>query len=301
MRKHWLLIVGCFLSLLLQAQSDTTLRSDSTAVLDTATAPKDTVVLAPPPPPKPSILLDSSIYNQQPFFSFTQPMRQTVSKREWEGKEAFFYTTLGLLIFFALVRNGFSRYNKDLFKMFFRTTIKQRQIKEQLMAAPLPSLLLNILFFLSGALFINLLLNHYGLGNRFNFWILFLYCIAGLTLVYVVKFITLKITGWIFRLSDATDAYTFIVFTTNKIIGVALLPFIILLSFTTGTAQQAIIALSLMCVGALFLYRYYLSFTSIQRTVRINFFHFILYLAAFEIIPLLLINKLLFRILGESS
>jgi hypothetical protein len=38
----------------------------------------------------------------------------------------------------------------------------------------LPSLLLNILFFVTGALFINLLLTHYGLGRSFNFWLLFL-------------------------------------------------------------------------------------------------------------------------------
>jgi hypothetical protein len=35
--------------------------------------------------------------------------------------------------------------------------------------------------------------------------------------------------------------------------------------------------------------------------VRISLFHFFLYLCAFEIIPLLLINKLLFRFLGETS
>jgi hypothetical protein len=35
--------------------------------------------------------------------------------------------------------------------------------------------------------------------------------------------------------------------------------------------------------------------------VQLNAFHFLLYLAAFEILPLLLINKLLFLFLREIS
>ena len=169
------------------------------------------------------------------------------------------------------------------------------------MQAPLPSLLLNILFFMSGGLFINLLLQYWGLGQGFNFWLLMLYCIVGLALVYIVKFITLKISGWLFKLSFATDVYTFIVFTTNKVMGIALLPFIILISFTSGTLLQTAVIFSLILVGGLFLYRYFLSYVSLHRQVKINFFHFLLYLFAFEIVPVLLINKVLLQLLRENS
>lgn len=248
-----------------------------------------------------SLLLDSSRYNRQPYFSFTNPVMRLVQKREEQGKEPLFYSTIALLIFFAVVRNNFSRYASDLFALFFRTTIKQRQLKEQLMQAPLPSLLLNLVFFISGALFINLLLAHYGLGRSFGFWLLFPYTILGLMAIYVVKFLTLKLCGWLFRMSDVTDSYSFVVFTTNKIIGITLLPFIILLAFTTGPFQQGLFTLSLVGVAALFLYRFYLSFATIEGKLNISFFHFLLYFVGFEIVPLLLINKLLFRFLGESS
>lgn len=247
-----------------------------------------------------SLLPDSSVYNRHPYFSFTDPVKRLTSKRQWQGKEPLFYSTIALLLFFALVRNHFSRYASDLFALFFRTTIKQRQIKEQLLQAPLPSLLLNLVFFISGALFINLLLAHYGLGRSLNFWVLFLYAFLGLVAIYMLKFVTLKLCGWLFRMLDVTDAYTFVVFTTNKIVGIALLPFIILLAFTTGPFQQGILTLSIFVVALLFLYRFYLSFVTIERQLKISFFHFLLYLVGFEIIPLLLINKLLFRFLGES-
>jgi hypothetical protein len=124
--------------------------------------------------------------------------------------------------------------------------------------------------------------------------------VAGLVAIYLIKFITLKLCGWLFRMSDVTDSYTFIVFTTNKIIGIALLPFVILLAFTSGPFQQGVLTLSIVIVVALFLYRFYLSFATIERQLNISFFHFLLYLIGLEIVPLLLINKLLFKFLGET-
>ena len=117
------------------------------------------------------------------------------------------------------------------------------------MQAPLPSLLLNILFIVAAAVFINLVFQHYGLGTSYGFWLLLLYSALALTLIYAVKFITLKICGWLFRLSEATDAYIFIVFTTNKIIGIVLLPLIVLLAFTAGQLKQVALTLSLLLVG----------------------------------------------------
>lgn len=320
MKKTWVVIAWLLLWLAAPAQ-----RSDSARVQDSSIGSRpvavqqdslrqqqesnlrqsDTLFQKPIDTPKViipvfSLLADSSVYNQQPYFSFINPVKRLAEKRIWQGKEPLFYSTVALLLFFALVRNNFSRYASDLFALFFRTTIKQRQIKEQLMQAPLPSLLLNLLFFISGALFINLLLAHHGLGRAFGFWTLLLYTTLGLMAVYVVKFITLKLCGWLFHMSDVTDAYTFVVFTTNKIIGIALLPFIILLSFTSGPFQEGIFTLSILVVLLLFLYRFYLSFATIERKLKISLFHFLLYLVGFEIVPLLLINKLLFRFLGES-
>ncbi len=298
MKKQWVFVFFFFLSLAAGGQTDTARLRDTTELPDSlAAAVADTV----PPKPAYSFLLDSAIYNRQPYFSFTNPTQRLVTEKSWEDKDGFFYITIALLIYFALVRNGFSRYVKDLFGLFFRTSVKQRQIKEQLMQAPLPSLLLNILFFLSGGLFINLILQYLELSTGFNFWLLLLYCVVGLALVYIVKFITLKVCGWLFRLSDATDIYTFIVFTANKIIGIALLPFLILLSFSEGVVQQAGFIIGVMVVSGLFIYRYFLSYLSVNRQIKINFFHFFLYLLAFEIIPLLLINKVLLQFLGENS
>ena len=244
---------------------------------------------------------DSSRLGYNTFFRFTNPMRYSITIKKWQGKEPIFYSIIALLIFFALVKNGFGRYVDELFKTFFRTGINQKQAKEQLLLNPLPSLFLNLFFVLSIGMFVALLLQYFRLGLDFNFWLLYLYSIIGLVSIYLVKFISLKLIGWIFQVSDSTDSYIFIVFTTNKIIGMALLPFLVVLAFTYGLINEAAMSLSIMVVLGLIAYRFFLSYISIRRQIRISFFHFILYLLAFEVIPLLLINKLLFSFLGETS
>jgi hypothetical protein len=244
--------------------------------------------------------LDSAIYNRNPFYRFNDPERLIMVKRQWKGKEGFFYSIIALLLFFALAKNTFSRYLDDLFRVFFRTTLKQRQTRDQLMSAPLPSLLFNILYALSAALFITLLLQHFHLGEEYDFWVLFLYSIAGLIVVYTIKFLALKLFGWILGITEATNTYIFIVFTTNKVIGILLLPFIVGLAFTDTTFYEIVFSLSLCLVASLFVYRFYLSFMSVRKQISINFFHFLLYIVAFEIVPLLLINKLLVSFFSET-
>lgn len=166
------------------------------------------------------------------------------------------------------------------------------------MESPLPSLLLNLLFLVSGSLYLVLLFRQLGLGNRIPFWVLFGYGVLGIACIYIGKWLVLKVCGWIFRLTAATDAYSFVVFTTNKMAGILLLPFLLLLSFTSGYVHSAAVSLSLLMLGGLFCYRYFLAYATVNRLMNIHFFHFILYLLAFEIIPLLLINKVLFGLLS---
>lgn len=244
--------------------------------------------------------LDSPIYAHHPFFRFNNPMKYSITVKKWQGKEAIFYSIIVLLLFFALIKNSFIRYLYDLFRTYFQTTIKQKQIKEQLLQNPLPSLLLNLFFAFSGGMFVALLLQDFKLASQFNFWWLYLYCVLGLITIYALKFIFLKLLGWAFQLSEATDSYIFIVFATNKIIGISLLPFLVLLALTYGTVNHAAMTFSIIIVLGLLVYRFFLSYLSVSRIIRLSVFHFFLYLFAFELIPLLLINKLLFRFLGET-
>lgn len=242
---------------------------------------------------------DSVRFLHHKFFSFTDPVRYTVTEREWHGKEQIFYSVIALLIFFALIKNNFRKYFGDLFRTYFRTSIRQLQLREQLMQSPLPSMLFNIFFVLSTSMFLTLAFQHFNPNEQYNFWLLMFYSAAGLSIIYAAKFISLKIIGWILQSPEAANTYIFIVFSTNKIIGVTVLPLLVTLAFTTGVVYETAIIASIVIILGLFLYRYFLSYISIHSSVRINFFHFLLYFVSFEVLPLILINKVLFILLSK--
>lgn len=88
------------------------------------------------------------VVKHHPYFGFnTKPVTLPESDlRKINGKELMFYLLVLLLIVFALLKRLFPKYFEDLFRLFFRTTLKQRQIREQLLQMPLPSLMLNGFF-----------------------------------------------------------------------------------------------------------------------------------------------------------
>jgi hypothetical protein len=197
------------------------------------------------------------------------------------------------MLVFALLKQAFGKYFNDLFRVFFRTTMKQRQIREQLMQTPLPSLLFNIFFVGSAGLYIDFMLYYLNLAPVQNFWLLYMYCCIGLSVIYLGKFIGLKLVGLLFHMQKAADSYIFIVFIINKVIGIFLLPFLVLLPFASEPVYSISLVLSWCGIGILLLYRFILGYAAIRNEVRFNLFHFFLYLCAFEITPLLLIYKLL--------
>lgn len=237
-----------------------------------------------------------------PYFGFSgTPVSFHSDRRETNGKELIFYLLIAILLGYAFLKNAFPKYFNDLFRLFFRTTLKQRQIKEQLMETPLPSMLLNVFFVVCGGLYISFLLQHYQLEVTGGFWIQFLYCCLGLSAIYMVKFLGLKLSGWLFNMDEAANNYIFIVFVVNKMIAILLLPFIILLAFTARPVYDIALTASYCLVAGLFCYRMILTFAAIRNQVKVNPFHFFLYLCAFEIAPLLLIYKALLLFFGITA
>jgi len=234
--------------------------------------------------------ISRQILQRHPYFGFkTAPLIIRSDVKQFQSKDLQFYTLIALLLIYALLRNTFPKFFNDLFRLFFRTTLKQLQIREQLMQTPLPSLLLNVFFVISGGLYISFLLQHIKLND--NFWLMSAYCVVGLSIIYFIKFLSLKLLGWLFNMQEVANSYIFVVFIINKMVGILLLPFLVLLAFTQGNIYSVSLTLSWIIIAGLLSYRFVLTYAAIHNQVKVNPFHFFLYLCAFEIAPLFLIYR----------
>ncbi|MBL7746271.1 MAG: DUF4271 domain-containing protein [Chitinophagaceae bacterium] len=297
-----------------QPVGDSIRQKDTTGTIDTLVQQQNEVAMLR------KIVYDSLLMNSVQVFSFPSGNWEIIKQRfsykgktqllqdappaqvrKVQGKELLFYLLVLLFIVFAILRRAFPKYFSDLFRLFFKTTIKQRQIREQLMQTPLPSLLLNGFFVVSGGLYIAFLLQHYSIDPLGNFWLMFMYCCAGMSVAYFIKFAGLKICGWLFGIEEAADSYIFIVFIVNKMIGILLLPFLLILAFSAGAAYAVGLTLSWFLLGGLILYRMVLTYAAVRNQVKVNPFHFFLYIFAFEIAPLLLVYKALMLFFNQTT
>ncbi|MHA4843797.1 DUF4271 domain-containing protein [Flavitalea antarctica] len=224
-----------------------------------------------------------------------------LEEREVTDKDLLFYFLCGLVLYFAIIRLFFGKYLSNLFTLFFRVTMRQQQIREQLLQTPLPSLLLNILFAISAGMYLNLLLFHHQKNPVEDFWLNFSYCVVGVSLLYLGKLLILTAMGWIFNVSNATKTYLFIVFLVNKMLGMFLLPFLFILAFPHPVIISGMVTLSYILVIALFFYRFIISFRPVRSEINVGRLHFIIYLCAFEIAPLLLIYKVLLMFVEKNK
>ncbi|MBC7902844.1 MAG: DUF4271 domain-containing protein [Gemmatimonadaceae bacterium] len=234
------------------------------------------------------------VLSQNPYFRFFDtPTIRITQERPDNGKESLFYLFAGLLFFFAVIKISFGKYLNNLLALVFRVSLKQKQIREQLIQTPFPSLLLNLFFVLVAGIYVVFLLQYHNKATGVGFWWLWLYCILFIGAMYLVKFLILKFTGWVFNMREGADTYLFIVFLVNKLLGIFLLPLLVIMAFSPPSWWAVLVTLSYVLVGGFFLYRYLASFGPVRREVKVSQFHFFLYLCAFEIAPLILIYKVL--------
>jgi Domain of unknown function (DUF4271) len=228
------------------------------------------------------------------------PVTMAVKIKKTKSADTIFYLLAALVFLMGLIKVFFARYFTNLFKVFFNTSFRQSQLADQLLQAKLPSLFFNAFFIISGGVYIYFLLLQYKFITDIHQWTILASCILILGLVYLAKFSTLKFTGWVTGYKEVTDAYVFIIFLICKIIGVLLVPFVILMAFTDPAIAKGSALASLLIIILLLLLRFLRSYGLLQNQLKVSRFHFFLYIAGVEILPLLLIYKGLLFLLSKN-
>ncbi len=154
------------------------------------------------------------------------------------------------------------------------------------------SLILQFLFVLNGGFFLYLTGSYLGiLPNMHDFYLLVLLS-SGIFLLYQLKYLVLYLLGFFFDQAKAFMEYIHCISVFNKILGVLLIP------VTAGlTIMNEQFAIYFIYAGVLAIVLSYL--IPVVRGAKIildkgfSVFYMFLYLCAFEILPLLIVYKLL--------
>ena len=228
------------------------------------------------------------------------PVSFAVEVKKEKQADSFFYFLAAMVLLLGFLKYFYSRYFANLFRVFFNTSLRQSQLTDQLLQAKLPSLLFNLFFIISGGLYVYLLLMYFGFIQANNKWILIFSSIALMGFIYFIKYCTLKFTGWVTGFTEITNTYIFVIFLINKIIGIFLVPFIIIFTYSDNDIVKTAVIISLMSIIIFLLLRFFRSYGLLQNQLKISRFHFLLYITGIELLPLLLIYKGLMVYLSKN-
>lgn len=164
-----------------------------------------------------------------------------------------------------------------------------------------PYFLLYGSFLLNAGMFMFLLVRLFR-PESFNNWLFLLICILAAGVIFLSKHILLNITSWLFPVGKEVQRYNFLIVIFNCVLGLFLLPFNFLLAFSSTPKDFDIVSAdeyrsllafwTLGLVTIFYVYRAVRSAGISSKFLADNKFHFLLYLCAVEIAPVLLLVKL---------
>ncbi|MES2479514.1 MAG: DUF4271 domain-containing protein [Bacteroidota bacterium] len=210
-----------------------------------------------------------------------------------------FYLLLCLCAILGAIKTVHPKYFNDVWRAFINPTLGSRQLKDIIQSATFPNLLMNLYSSAILGIYVYYLIS-ISIDWRFvgvPSGLIVSLLILGSVLMYIVKFSFIQFTGWAFNIRSTTEQYNFNIFLVNKILGIVLTPFVICFAFLNDKWNTPLCIISILLLVILILNRYLRSWNIFAQFFMNSRFHFFMYLCAFEILPIVVLLKLVLRIL----
>ena len=200
------------------------------------------------------------------------------------------------VIIFTYIRFNFRKRLGQIFKAFFSERNINQLVREGNLFYEGISIPLFINYTLVISLFVYLInKNVYGALDKHSEWIFYGKIILIILLIYLLKILIIQAIGFIFKSVKETTQHILVVYIFNQVLGLILLPFLIIIYYTTfySSFNAFIFYTALTVVLLFYLFRIFrLAFFGLFHSKFSNFYLF-LYLCTVEILPLLILTKFL--------
>lgn len=193
------------------------------------------------------------------------------------------FATISLIFFRGLYLKAYrSLFNDNLLSLLYR----ERE------AGAFGSFIITYLvFFLSGALFLSLLSEHFGWLAQENLWQQYGFFLVGLLAVFIGKHLLLAVLGYIFPIIKEIKRYSFTIMVFAIVLGMLLTFGSVLIAYTPNNIHQLVIYGLLGIIAIIYALRSLRGLFIANRFIFNYQFHFLSYICAVEIGPALCLYK----------
>ena len=202
---------------------------------------------------------------------------------------------MGILLFvlflFAFIKMQFNSKLRLYYQSLTSYQLFNKMFKEQNTITLRLAILLSVVFYINSSLLIYYTLNYLSLTKSSSGFIIYGSTLGLLFMAFLVFASINKLLAFVFESYKVINMYLYNTFYTNRILGVALLPFVVLYPYLPNFSSQILLFLAWIIVLLSFILRWFKGL-QISFNYRIPFFYMFLYLCTLEIIPLLFLIKI---------
>ncbi|MCB0520284.1 MAG: DUF4271 domain-containing protein [Lewinellaceae bacterium] len=217
----------------------------------------------------------------------------TLKEKVSHYRRFLFITILVMLIMLTLIVTIFRILIEKVWKAFINDNLLNQLLREQGTGITLAYLILYSMFFVNAGIFTFLVAKQFNIEPApTNTGGLFL-CIGGILAFFLLKHAMLKVVGFTFPVQKEVAAYNFTIIVFNIIVGFFLVPAVLFAAYAPPTTIKYVIYGTVGLLSATYLFMSLRGLFIANRFIAWHKFHFLLYLCAVEIAPLLIVTKLL--------
>jgi hypothetical protein len=186
---------------------------------------------------------------------------------------------------------------KKLFNAFTSNRFVGQIVREENVMFQRISIFLSLLFLVVTSLFIfqfgRFFKMPFSSNNSFtNYSVILIF----LFVFYFIKISTFNFLGFLLKIEKEMKEYVFTIFLYNHFIGLALIPLVVLVAFVPGIMHKWVFIGGALFFVIGFIARTYRSYGNVSAGAHFSIFYLFLYLCALEILPLVVITKLISNI-----
>lgn len=202
------------------------------------------------------------------------------------------FLTIGLL--FGWINIFHRKRFIQVLNAFFVTRIINQLIREENSLLQRVFVMVSVIFILIFSIFVFQAAVFYGIklpgGGHV---LLFFACALGVSIIYFSKFMIINFTGYLFDAEKLTKDYFYNIFLINNFVGLLFVPLVLLIAYTHLIPKEVLIYSGSFIYLLSFAYRVIRGFSIGLNESKYSVFHIFLYLCTLEILPLILMMKLI--------
>ena len=226
------------------------------------------------------------------------PIQKEESEKPFGNNSFLLGIILFGLILMAILVTSLRPFITKCYRAILNENMLNQIYRERETGLFMPYFLLYLMFFVQAGTFLFLILKFKTTSFGTSPLVLLIGCILFLALLFFLKHLLLAVVGGIFPIAKETKVYSFTIMVYSIILGVALAPANLMIAYAPSELIYLLIGAALLLIVVLYIVRGFRGLLLANNYLRFHIFHFLLYICIVEIVPVLVLYKMITNQLG---